>query len=56
MRKMTFKIPTCSNCNKKVMYDTEGDLIHSHLQDSGIDPRMCEPSNPDSKIAIQTGE
>ena len=32
-------------------YDLEADLIHIHLDGKGVDPRMCEPSNPDSQIA-----
>ena len=29
----------------------EQDLTHNHLEEQGVDPRMCEPWNPDSKIA-----
>lgn len=41
----------CNYCQRKIEYDSEGDLIHSHLNNKGVDPRMCEPSNPDSHIA-----
>ena len=41
----------CKNCGKRVMLDSENDLIHIHLIDKGTEPRLCEPSNPDSKVA-----
>ncbi len=41
----------CKYCNKKIILDSEGDLVHTHLINKGVDPRLCEPSNPDSKIA-----
>jgi len=41
----------CKHCNKHIIFDMEGDLIHQHLDNKGVDPRMCEPSNPDSTIA-----
>jgi hypothetical protein len=35
-----------------VIYDLEGDLIHKHYQNKGVDERWCEPKNIDSmKIA-----
>jgi hypothetical protein len=41
----------CRYCNKRIYTDMEGDLVHLHLDNKGVDPRMCEPNNPDSKIA-----
>ena len=41
----------CKNCGKKVSYDQEFDLIHPYLDNKGRDPRLCNPYNPDSKIA-----
>lgn len=41
----------CKNCNRRIECDMEGDLIHIHLNNKGVDPRICSPSNPDSKIA-----
>jgi len=41
----------CKYCKRKVEFDSEGDLIHKHLDMKGVDPRLCEPSNPDSEIA-----
>ena len=41
----------CKHCKRKIEHDMEGDLIHTHLEEKGVDPRMCEPSNPHSKIA-----
>jgi len=41
----------CKNCGRKIEYDMENDLIHSHLDGKGTDSRLCNPSNPDSKIA-----
>jgi hypothetical protein len=41
----------CKYCNRKIIRDLEGDLIHIHLDGKGVDARLCIPSNPDSKIA-----
>jgi hypothetical protein len=41
----------CVYCYRKVNIDLEMDLVHNHLEDKGCDARMCEPNNPDSKIA-----
>ena len=41
----------CKNCSKEIDYDMEQDLVHLHLENKGCDPRMCEPWNPDSKVA-----
>lgn len=41
----------CKHCKRKIEIDQDKDLIHSHLDMTSVDPRMCEPSNPDSKIA-----
>jgi hypothetical protein len=43
----------CANCKRKIILDMEGDLIHSIYWWRGVDPRMCEPTNPDSKIALK---
>lgn len=41
----------CKHCKQKVIYDQEGDLIHIRFYEQGVDERMCEPNNSDSKIA-----
>lgn len=41
----------CKHCKRYLLIDTEGDLIHRHLEWCGVDPRMCEPSNPKSTVA-----
>ena len=43
----------CKYCKRKIEYDSEGDLIHTAFEYIGVDPRLCEPSNPDSKIATE---
>lgn len=43
----------CIYCKRKIHKDLEGDLIHDHLDTKGVDPRMCQPINPDSKIATK---
>ena len=54
-RKKTMKregiIMICRNCKKPIEWDLEADMIHTHLNDKGVDPRMCEPTNPNSKVA-----
>ena len=41
----------CKYYGRKVELDMEQDLIHNHLDNKGVDARMCKPNNPDSKIA-----
>jgi hypothetical protein len=41
----------CALCSKIIDYDMEGDIVHLHLEDIGVDSRLCDPSNPDSDIA-----
>ena len=41
----------CVNCNKSVVIDQEDNLIHKCYENKGVDARMCNPNNPDSKIA-----
>ena len=41
----------CEHCGKEIYVDLEQDLVHKHLDDKGVDPRLCDPSNPDSTIA-----
>lgn len=47
---MTLK---CNHCGKEIYVDMEQDLIHKHLENKGCDPRLCEPKNPNSKVAIE---
>lgn len=42
----------CKHCGMEIEFDMENDLVHKHLVNKGVDPRMCDPSNPDSKIAM----
>ena len=46
----------CKYCRRKIEIDGEGDLIHTYLEGIGVDPRMCEPDSPDSKIATKEGD
>lgn len=43
----------CLNCKEKIEFDMEGDLIHSHLNNKGVDPRKCDPTCHDSKYALR---
>ena len=33
----------CIHCNKEVVVDQDEDLIHVHLENKGVDPRLCDP-------------
>jgi hypothetical protein len=41
----------CAHCDTPIDLDFEGDWVHKHLEGNGTDSRLCEPTNPDSKLA-----